>query len=81
MEILEYEKMTKLISKLDSLNQQNIGARNSLLKELKEEYKIKNVKDAEIFLKDIKQEMENLEEEINDNIQELKMELKKEGLL
>ena len=81
MEINEFEQITKLVGKIDSQNQQNIGARKSLLRELKDKYDMKSLETAEKFITGIEKELKQLKEEIDVNFQELKNELEKIGVL
>lgn len=51
------------------------GERNSILKQLKEEWSCKNVKQAEKLVKDKEQEIIDLEEDIEKGLEELEAKL------
>lgn len=81
MELEDFQKLKSMLSKVDQKNNQLIGAKESLLESLKDEFKLKSLEDAEKYVKKKKKEIAELTEEVNELKEELIKDLKEEGIL
>lgn len=81
MDITEFRNLKNIVLKLDQKNNQLIGAKESLIKSLKEEFNLNSIEEAQKKLKQLKKENEELEEECNELLENLIKDLKKEGIV
>lgn len=81
MELEDFQKLKSMISKIDQKNNQLIGARESLLESLKDEFNLESVEDAKKYVKKKKKEIDELTEEVNELKEKLIKDLKEEGIL
>jgi hypothetical protein len=81
MGLSELQKLKNTILKLEQNNNKFIGAKDTLLKSLKEEFDFDSVKEAKTKLKKLKKEYEELNETIEQLTEELTNELIEEGII
>lgn len=81
MDITEFRNLKNIVLKVDQKNNQLIGAKESLIKSLKEEFNLNSIEEAQKKLKQLKKENEELEEECNELLENLIKDLKKEGIV
>jgi predicted nuclease with TOPRIM domain len=81
MDVTEFRNLKNIVLKLDQKNNQLIGAKESLIKFLKEEFNLNSIEEAQKKLKQLKKENEELEEECNELLENLIKDLKKEGIV
>lgn len=81
MDVTEFRNLKNIVLKLDQKNNQLIGAKESLIKSLKEEFNLNSIEEAQKKLKQLKKENEELEEECNELLENLIKDLKKEGIV
>jgi hypothetical protein len=81
MDLEELKKLKERLSKIEEKNQQNIGAKQSLLDSLKKDYKVDSYEKAKKEYNKRKKEYDKMEEEIEEKTNELIEELKEEGII
>lgn len=81
MNLTEFQNLKNTILKIDQKNNQLIGAKESLLNSLKDEFDLNSFEEAQKKLKQLKKEHDELEEESEEMIENLIKDLKKEGII
>jgi hypothetical protein len=81
MDLEKLKKLKERLSKVEENNQQNIGAKKTLLDSLKKDFKITSLEEAKKEYKKRKKEFDELENEIEERTNELMEELKEEGII